>query len=78
MIIPLDRRGEETVILSRLREGKRIDHFDTVRLRKDGTRLEISLTISPVRDTAGKIIGASKIARDISARKRIERELSEI
>ena len=78
MIIPLDRRGEETVILSRLREGKRIDHFDTVRLRKDGTRLEISLTISPVRDTAGEIIGASKIARDISARKRIERELSEI
>jgi signal transduction histidine kinase len=77
MIIPLDRRGEETVILSRLREGKRIDHFDTVRLRKDGTRLEISLTISPVRDTAGEIIGASKIARDISARKRIERELSE-
>src|SRR6202041_307102 len=77
MIIPLDRRGEETVILSRLREGKRIDHFDPVRLRKDGTRLEISLTISPVRDTAGKIIGASKIARDISARKRIERELSE-
>jgi len=77
MIIPLDRRGEETVILARLREGKRIDHFDTVRLRKDGTRLDISPTISPVRDTAGKIIGASKIARDISARKRVERELHE-
>src|ERR1700683_1524939 len=77
MIIPLDRRGEETVILARLREGKRIDHFDTVRLRKDGTRLDISPTISPVRDTAGKIIGASKLARDISARKRVERELHE-
>jgi PAS domain S-box-containing protein len=77
MIIPLDRRDEETKILGRLRQGERIDHFDTVRVRKDGTRLEISLTISPVRDAAGKIIGASKIARDITERKRIERELHE-
>src|ERR1700678_530591 len=77
MIIPLDRRGEETRILARLSQGERIDHFDTVRVRKDGTRLEISLTISPVRDAAGKIIGASKIARDITGRKRIERELHE-
>ncbi len=77
MIIPLDRRGEETTILARLRQGERIDHFDTTRLRKDGTKLEISLSISPVRDGAGKIIGASKIARDISGRKRIERELNE-
>ena len=77
MIIPLDRRDEETKILGRLRQGERIDHFDTVRVRKDGTRLEISLTISPVRDAAGKIIGASKIARDITGRKRIERELHE-
>ena len=77
MIIPLDRRDEETIFLARLSQGERIDHFDTVRVRKDGSTLEISLTISPVRDAAGKIIGASKIARDISARKRIERELHE-
>jgi PAS domain S-box-containing protein len=77
MLIPLDRRDEETIILARLSQGERIDHFDTVRVRKDGTTLEISLTISPVRDAAGKIIGASKIARDISARKRVERELHE-
>jgi len=77
MIIPLDRRDEETRILARLRQGEPIDHFDTIRLRKDGTKLEISLSISPVRDAAGKIIGASKIARDITGRKRIERELYE-
>jgi PAS domain S-box-containing protein len=77
MIIPLDRRDEETQILGRLRQGERIDHFDTVRVRKDGTKLDISLTISPVRDAAGRIIGASKIARDITGRKRIERELNE-
>jgi PAS domain S-box-containing protein len=77
MIIPLDRRDEETTILARLGRGERIEHFDTVRLRKDGTKVEISLTISPLIDAAGKIIGASKIARDISARKRVERELHE-
>jgi PAS domain S-box-containing protein len=77
MIIPLDRRDEETRILARLRQGQRIDHFDTVRVRKDGTKLEISLTISPVKDAAGRTVGASKIARDISARKRAERELHE-
>jgi PAS domain S-box-containing protein len=77
MIIPLDRRDEETRILARIRDGERIDHFDTIRVRKDGTKLDISLSISPVRDSAGKIIGASKIARDITGRKRIERELYE-
>ena len=77
MIIPFERRDEETTILARLSQGDRIDHFDTVRVRKDGTKLEISLTISPVRNAAGEIIGASKIARDISARKRVERELHE-
>ena len=77
IIIPLERRDEETRILARLRQGQPIEHFDTVRVRKDGTKVEISLSISPVRDAAGKIIGASKIARDISGRKRIERELSE-
>jgi PAS domain S-box-containing protein len=77
LIIPVDRRDEETTILARLRQGVRIDHFDTIRARKDGTKVEISLSISPVRDATGKIIGASKIARDISGRKRIERELYE-
>src|SRR5580692_11371084 len=77
MVIPLERRDEETRILARLSQGERIDHFDTVRVRKDGTKLEISLTISPVRDAAGKIMGASKIARDVGARKRVERELHE-
>ena len=77
MIIPLDRRDEETRILARLRQGERIDHFDTIRVRKDGTPLKISLSISPVRDAAGKIIGAAKIARDITGRKRVERKLHE-
>ena len=77
MIIPHDRRDEETSILARLRRGERIDHFDTIRVRKDGSKLEISLTISPVLDASGKIIGASKIARDIAGRKRVERELYE-
>ncbi|MFZ0521429.1 MAG: PAS domain S-box protein [Candidatus Acidiferrales bacterium] len=77
MIIPRDRLDEETRILARISKGDRIDHFDTIRVRKDGTALDISLSISPVRDAAGKIIGASKIARDISGRKRIERELHE-
>jgi PAS domain S-box-containing protein len=77
MIIPFDRRDEETTILAKLRQGERIDHFDTIRVRKDGSKLEISLTISPVRDASGKIIGASKIARDVAGRKRVERELHE-
>jgi len=77
LIIPLDRRDEETVIIERIKQGERIEHFDTVRMRKDKTPLDISLTISPVRDASGKIVGASKIARDITQRKRIERELRE-
>jgi PAS domain S-box-containing protein len=77
LIVPPDRLEEEASILARLRQGLKIDHFDTVRLRKDGSTLEISLSISPVRDATGKIIGASKIARDVTERKRIERELYE-
>jgi PAS domain S-box-containing protein len=77
LIIPLNRRDEERVIIERIKRGERIEHFDTVRIRKDKTTLDISLTISPVRDASGKIIGASKIARDITQRKRIERELRE-
>lgn len=75
MIIPPDRREEETGIIERLRQGKRIDHFETIRMRKDGTLLDISLAISPVRDGTGRVVGASKVARDITERKRIDRAL---
>ena len=77
LIIPLDRYDEETRIIEGLRRGERIDHFETVRQRKDGSLLEISLSISPLRDPAGNIVGASKIARDISSRLRNERGLAE-
>ncbi|MEQ9317457.1 MAG: PAS domain S-box protein [Henriciella sp.] len=72
-LIPPELQDEETEILSKLRAGKKIDHFDTVRLTKDGRRMDISLTVSPLRDPGGKIIGASKVARDITERKRAER-----
>jgi PAS domain S-box-containing protein len=74
LIVPPDRHGEEEGVLARIRAGHVIDHFETVRRRKDGSLLDISLTVSPVRDSQGRIIGASKIARDISQRKRVERE----
>ena len=77
LIIPSNRRNEETTILERIHRGERIDHFDTVRVRKDGTTVDISLTISPVRDAEGKTVGASKIARDFTERKRMERQLHE-
>lgn len=75
ILIPPDRLDEEPKILSRLKLGDRVDHFETVRRRKDGSLLDISLTISPVKDKQGSIIGASKIARDITERKRAERAL---
>jgi PAS domain S-box-containing protein len=77
LIIPTELREEEAQILKRLRNGERIDHFETIRVRKDGQRLNISLTVSPVRDSHGRVIGASKIARDVTDRKRIESELRE-
>jgi PAS domain S-box-containing protein len=73
-IIPPDRRHEEPQILARLRRGERVDHFDSIRLRKDGTEVHVSLTISPVRDASGVVIGASKIARDVTERKRWEQQ----
>jgi PAS domain S-box-containing protein len=76
-IIPCELHDEEAHVLERLRRGDRVEHFETVRLRKDGTRVEVSLTVSPVRDEQGEIVGASKIARDISERKRSERLLRE-
>lgn len=77
LIIPLERRNEEVKTLVQIRAGERIDHFETMRLRKDGTLIELSLTISPVKDGGGRIIGASKVARDISRSKQIERALRE-
>jgi PAS domain S-box-containing protein len=71
-IIPEDRRAEEDYVLSRVRAGLVVQHFETVRRRKDGTMVEISLTVSPVKDAAGEIVGASKIARDITERRRFE------
>ena len=70
MLIPEDRIEEEPDILQRIRRGQRIDHYETVRRRKDGSLANISLTVSPVKDAHGRIVGASKIARDISERKR--------
>ncbi len=72
LLMPPERYDEEPSILARLRRGERIDHYQTVRRRKDGTLIDISLTVSPVRDHAGRIIGASKIARDIGDQKRAE------
>jgi len=71
LIVPPDRLDEEADILASLRRGERIDHFETVRKRRDGTLLEISVTISPVKDAQGHVIGASKVARDITERKRL-------
>lgn len=75
ILIPAGRIDEETEILKRLKRGERVDHFETVRLRKDGTPLDISLTISPMWDSTGRIVGASKIARDITRRERAEEAL---
>ena len=71
-IIPLERLHEEETILQRLRRGERIEHFETERIGKDGRKIDISLTVSPVRDRFGRVIGASKIAHDISERKKAE------
>ncbi|MBZ9759757.1 PAS domain S-box protein [Mesorhizobium sp. CA8] len=74
-IIPEDRLDEEPLILGRIRNGELIDHFETVRRRKDGTLIDISLTISPVRDASGRIVGASKIARDITDKRIAEAKI---
>ena len=76
ILIPADHPNEEPEILERIRRGERINHYETIRIRKDGARLNISLTVSPVRDSSGKIVGASKIARDITDRKRTEAQNS--
>jgi PAS domain S-box-containing protein len=74
ILVPSDQPDELPDIMARLRRGERIEHYETQRIRKDGTRIHVSVTISPVRNAAGEIIGASAIARDISQRRRLEEE----
>jgi PAS domain S-box-containing protein len=75
LLIPPECCGEEEEIIARLRRGERVDHFETTRMRKDGSTLDVSLTISPVRDAKGQVVGASKVARDITEWKLAERAL---
>ena len=75
LIIPPERRHEERMIVEQLTRGERIDDFETVRMRKDGSLLDVSLTISPMKDASGRVVGASKLARDITERKRAEEAL---
>jgi PAS domain S-box-containing protein len=76
LIVPADRLSEEAHVLREIRAGRAVDHFETVRRRKDGTLLPVSLTISPIRDNDGRVVGASKIARDVSERRRAEEALA--
>jgi len=76
LVIPRDRYGEEREILARIRRGERIEHFETVRQRKHGSLITVSLTISPVENVEGKVVGASKIARDVTEQKRIQEEIA--
>jgi PAS domain S-box-containing protein len=74
ILIPPDRHDEESEILSRIWSGRRVEHFETIRRRKDGSLIEVSLTVSPIRNPLGRVIGASKIARDITERRRAEEQ----
>ena len=76
IVIPEDRQNEERDILNRIRRGERIDHFETIRRRKHGSLIVISLTVSPVKNAEGKIVGASKIARDITEQKRSQEQIA--
>lgn len=76
ILIPPDRLDEEPAILERIRRGERIEHYETVRLRKHGSRVDLSITVSPIKNAEGKIIGASKIARDMTGRRRDEAQIA--
>ncbi|HUA65073.1 MAG TPA: PAS domain S-box protein [Alphaproteobacteria bacterium] len=78
ILIPEERQSEEPQILANIRRGESVDHYETIRRRKDGRLIDISVTVSPIRDKDGNIIGASKVARDITERKRLEKEIIEI
>src|SRR5258708_8919296 len=77
LIVPPGRQSEEVAILARLGRGERIQHFETVRVRKDGTTLDVSLSISPLRDAAGHVVVASTMARGITELRRMQRPVSE-
>jgi PAS domain S-box-containing protein len=77
MIIPADRQDEEDMVLGRIRAGQAITHFETIRQRKDGSLIPISLTVSPIHDDTGKVVGASKIARDITEKTQLLAEVRE-
>jgi PAS domain S-box-containing protein len=77
MLIPDERLDEETFVIERMKRGERVDHFETVRVTKDGRRLDVSLTVSPLKDEDGEVVGASKVLRDISIRKKAEKKLQE-
>jgi PAS domain S-box-containing protein len=72
LVIPPDRQAEEDDVLAHIRRGERVEHYETVRQRKDGSTLSVSLTVSPIRDESGRVVGASKIARDVTERVRME------
>ncbi|MGH7977618.1 MAG: PAS domain-containing sensor histidine kinase, partial [Limisphaerales bacterium] len=78
LLMPEDRQDEEPAILEKIKRGESVDHYETIRRRKDGKLIDISVRISPIRESGGKIIGASRVARDITERKRLEREILEI
>ena len=78
ILFPPDRIGEETQILDQLRRGEHIQHYETLRVRKDGTPINVSISVSPIKDGHGRIIGASKIARDITGRVKFETEREEL
>src|SRR3954471_3805421 len=75
LIIPADRLDEEQFVLSRVRKNLSVDHFETIRRRKDGTLLNVSLTVSPIRSADGTVVGASKIARDITEQRELAAQL---
>jgi hypothetical protein len=77
MLVPPERANEEPDILARIGRGESVEHFETIRVRKDGTYIDVSTTVSPIRDSSGAIVGVSKVARDISERKRAERRLAD-
>ena len=77
MLVPPERANEEPDILARVERGESVEHFETVRVRKDGKGIDVSVTISPIRDSSGAIVGVSKVARDISERKRAEQRLAD-
>ena len=78
LVIPPERLGEEDQIIASLKAGERIDHFETERVRKDGQRIVVSLTISPIKDDSGNVVGASKIVRDVTERKRLTDDLQRL